>query len=1414
MLRRQNFLRPRRPDDTSGRLRDVPQNNLSENKKNINSIAVFISNFMMREKMPVAEKIERKDFSDYFICEKDYCDIKPGQEKAVAQNLEAATASLTSGQKTMVLEKLLSENLVAPEKAKKIVAKLDEKNQVDLVKFISKTQQPGTNDDLLFAVLSHLTILDPLRNEESYSYYETFGQLKDFYNTEGVESFADFALFDYGDPTYTLSARIKTDEQAARMADMLANYGDKIESRNNPDIFDFLLNNFPVSLVRRLEKIKQFDSQKRGADNLLAAIFESLPKIAQTRAVKSKSSEIVYTTGPVKPGFSRRMVQLRTPKQQEKKSARQKEEEEELKRLKKEEESKLLGQFAGELDKNQKEKILRYIRDSCGEAGKFLIENAAKFRDCDQKLFVEAAAESFTRYSFEISKDFIKEIKDKGFLRQFVAPILKSDDYAFGRVFARLWPEGLTEEIDQKVAVKMTKRMAGINYWELTENPRLLVKYKTTPPQEAFETLRQKLAAEPEQREGEGFLPEEKAFLENFSSIIQYADWARKAKIPAKYLLDKNSAAEEAKNIINSQPEHFLDHPALDVFKKIFSPSEQANFLKKNIASGKVDLEYLIIYRFEDFKEIILKNPEIALAAKKAVQESPNIYRFGNEWDDIGKFIERTERVGLILKCPQEAAGYPKMLADIVSDTAALEKFIKIIKDDFPSKIPAFLNNSIDAKEAGAETAASELEEWFVKKIQDEPGIVTDFSEVKRWRARYPGAKDAIDPVLRNNFDNYCRTNPEDVWANRSMFLEVFGREEFEKTVSRNKFLLAKDIFNDFSYDNRERFFPDAFERRRPERTDFLSKLGHEILEATPAVLFGTDAYPTMGARVLKIGDPRRFVWEKLQTQAFFPFFSKRLRNILTVSEKTSFDMVDVEFVDLADKCSRLSNSKAGKLFLRLAEGLPRQEAARYLNIADALIRVGQDESLTAELNESAAPEEIKEKILEKISTIFENKFGVSAKNSRSNLIERPAAVLIFSDLHRDNSGITELLRQMVASEVGGKYKEWHYFNSEEEEKGFLNLQSQGLLPKGLTLEQYRAWVRDDKAEGKRETAVEIGGINSANKKVIEDAVRFGHFVPPENVDFSDEEGNSLKLRVLTLPLGEIQARLGEFQKIIAENKKRKKAMAELLPFDEKEYEEAKKLFQDYFAERGKEINLLRACVYLNRLIKISGEEAASGRISVFAERGGEETFDNIFKFLNKVFAEWPEFINDLGRMRKNLAEAVLTGEKIRQTISAGDDVDFITAMEIGVKPLSTCQHYGRNPEFNVSLPAHAADPNTRIFVIRGESGQLIARAVARLLSDGRGNPVLHLDNFYTASQSEDVRNLMLQFAKEKAKKLGIPLAAGNNQQNEWRKEKERVKEKVDLYSFASRNEHVYVDSASSKTDNGVYTIKGAQVVG
>jgi hypothetical protein len=236
--------------------------------------------------------------------------------------------------------------------------------------------------------------------------------------------------------------------------------------------------------------------------------------------------------------------------------------------------------------------------------------------------------------------------------------------------------------------------------------------------------------------------------------------------------------------------------------------------------------------------------------------------------------------------------------------------------------------------------------------------------------------------------------------------------------------------------------------------------------------------------------------------------------------------------------------------------------------------------------------------------------------------------------------------------------------------------------------------------------------------------------------------------------------------------------------------------------------NLIRARKII-RLINIKPNEVAAG---YFLEgKDSKQRGDSIDKVLNELKDESADENSFAYDEVKNMLDSFRSSSDEKQNLICTDSSDPKIWLEIGEKPVASCQSYDHGG-FNECLVAYT-DPNTKILVLRNEKGNVIARSIFRLLETTSGEPALHIERIYSASTSKGILRSMFSRSYQKAQEMGLPLLISEKSQDEEGTEKEAqlaegyVLNNVNysLNSKASRAPKVYVDSAGGVSYDGKY---------
>lgn len=446
-------------------------------------------------------------------------------------------------------------------------------------------------------------------------------------------------------------------------------------------------------------------------------------------------------------------------------------------------------------------------------------------------------------------------------------------------------------------------------------------------------------------------------------------------------------------------------------------------------------------------------------------------------------------------------------------------------------------------------------------------------------------------------------------------------------------------------------------------------------------------------------------------------------------------------------------------------------------------------------------PEESKQILFNQFSHLlgFDRQFNPDEVSRFFGTMETPVPFMIYLLQHRNSASHRKLLTGIFESITTGKFNEWKFGPVTQESLDLLKQAK--LLPEKLTLEQYTAWRSDGQTTLFESLATDTETTANAVKGYLED--NLNHLEIQEVLDHLMEAypnqdmmaGLQQEISSLGQQLALTNKELGSLRKI------EDPANNERLP----QLEQAKIEFE------GRRQALLRARKMF-RLADLKPEEVASGYL--MEGKDGKQRGDSITKVLEdlkKSSSDENGFVYDEIR---NMLDALKgsTGEK--QNLVATDSSDPKVWIEIGEKPVSSCQNYDGG-SYNECLVAYT-DPNTKFLILRNQRGKIIARSVFRLLETSNGDPALHIERIYSASTSKGVLRSMFARAYQKAEEMNLPLLVSEQSQDEGGIEKETQlaegyqNKKVDysLVSKASRAPKVYVDSAGGVSSDGNFIIR------
>jgi len=363
-------------------------------------------------------------------------------------------------------------------------------------------------------------------------------------------------------------------------------------------------------------------------------------------------------------------------------------------------------------------------------------------------------------------------------------------------------------------------------------------------------------------------------------------------------------------------------------------------------------------------------------------------------------------------------------------------------------------------------------------------------------------------------------------------------------------------------------------------------------------------------------------------------------------------------------------------------------------------------------------------------------------EDQRNNFFETmktPAPFSTYLFQYESRKEYREILAGMFESIINKQFEEWKFDGKTEGE--FARLKEKKSVPSALSFEQYALWKKDEESSLFETLSTDAQTLAGLIKKVLyenNEHLNIEAFAEPA------DESSAQILKEVNEVLAATGRRLAEINKRAAEIRKEMSA-------------EAVKELADLTQEK-EEVSQARSDLVKNknfmRLANLKSKEIASGYFLEGEDlKKRSDKIENVLKEAEKMVPEEGRFV--IQRVRQLMAE-FKSQSGTKQNLTCEDSSSPRIMIEIGEKPVSSCQHYGHGSHNDCLLGY--VDANTKILVLKNEKGNLVARSIFRLLADHEGKPALHIENIYTASASAGVENSIFAHAYRKAQSMGLPL--------------------------------------------------------
>jgi len=624
-------------------------------------------------------------------------------------------------------------------------------------------------------------------------------------------------------------------------------------------------------------------------------------------------------------------------------------------------------------------------------------------------------------------------------------------------------------------------------------------------------------------------------------------------------------------------------------------------------------------------------------------------------------------------------------IAKLNTDYDTAKKFLKKIQEK--ETLPPINPNALEGLFAAAQN-------FLIEACQENPPLVFNQNIL---RLEHP----KISRLVQENIETYAETQPE-ILLNYSQYSSLSGhlpKDLWLKLLEKHLTYLA--------------FFRDSRDVVR-----CLRESGPEIQKQARAL----NPFLKLAEYPLPVSERHQELYaaylEIAAGQPFFPLYEKRLKKIAARENEIHGPLpveqgreINPDFADLIKRLTLLSLSPTASrnrdCFLASS---PTEENEKILTQLEFMTRNDLDQPPGLDLSPNVQAAGLAE-MRQKLSIFISKMFGQTLDE---NFVARysPDTIIALSVYNRRESDkeAVQALRNFLKNVAAANYSTWRAWDTADEpatetekEKQLAELKKQKLLPANLTLAEYTGWIEEDNLDLEAALSVEANDIKHAIKNIIELAVHDGH-IPAENIQGRAELWE-LQYRQLMRPLNDLMEPLQTLEKKFAEARLARKdgrpAENPLTAEDESRHRLLKKEVGEYRQQNETALGQLEALLYLEKLQQISLKEIKDSRLEVNKK---EVALDKVFQTIKKYFAEWPEFLRDVGNIQQFIHDGrrQLFGKKSglgKTKFTVTDRIDLGVYVMIGKKPVSSCQSYDGG-SYNDGLLSYLADPAVKIIQV------------------------------------------------------------------------------------------------------------------
>ncbi|MBI4992165.1 MAG: hypothetical protein HZB99_03025 [Candidatus Harrisonbacteria bacterium] len=909
---------------------------------------------------------------------------------------------------------------------------------------------------------------------------------------------------------------------------------------------------------------------------------------------------------------------------------------------------------------------------------------------------------------------------------------------------------------------------------------------------------------------------EDWAFLENYNRILKQVIALERSGKPSLY--DKAKIQEIGRSFLLQRPEQIIYHPGL--FINLFSKDKQDEFIKKGL-NGLTGRKFLFNALLELDKskkagsgdggiiDWVLYKKEIVETMKSAPEILSDLLENNTYgWSALANVLSPEERFNLFFKQIDSLnlysvvnAGRGDLILDLAAHPVYFKKFIAKVMGGKDASVLAsvfligkgLLKNDEAGRKPGAEDydkkriLADSVKKQLLLNSDSILESLKRFCSEQNFAVFQEDVLDVKDPALtklaESGVGEYLSIFPE--------FLSKFRRH------------FPVSLYNELVNGN---LIPTAFLREKYGTPIYDRDL---LDKETLSKIFDLNPIDKILAQKSLEEDFYKLVLEEVTANPFLSCYKKQLERIVKEENERNGPRQQVEsfspvreFSDLIIRISVLNSSQAALENQEFIFSLPEKEREELLRVLELILIRGLDRDNkdfdSAMANLSKDPEVSKKMLLGLITDyagkIFEVDLG-ELKKVNFEIDAISPLIVYYAVSCKNNPQMKKAFQEFVKRVVAGDYEAWRIADLQF-------LKEENLIPENLNAEQYQKWSSADFMDFEEIFKLEESDIRSGVRKIFQQAVADQH-IKSEDLPASYDVVSEVYSAVC-LPMNEWTSQLAALRE------KTSKKKDSLTLEEATEYRELQVKIADYRSENEEKISLAEANLYLAKLARVTVKELSNKSLDI---EGRFVNFNRVFKVLEGVFANSnPDFQQDIKRLQGQLYnsfEKIFGEQKVSKSkMSITDRLDLKTYIKIGQEPVESCQNYNSTSGLNGGLLSYITDPNVKIVQLYDEGGKIIARSVLRFLEDATGNPQLFLERIYSVNPHSKIGEAIREFAKRKAKGLGVSLYSHGLEgaEESFLEESSRAS----LFSHNSRSPYVYTDAGGGLVKNGNYVINGA----